>query len=404
VPTRSTLDPPTEAIRRVALRLAVVTTAALVAATVLPQSDVDIYHRYAQELLHGQAGTRLPVEYPALSAAVFAAPLVLPIGYKLGFALLMAMTFGALVLAGRALHAGPGWLDRLTSYLGLGTVAVLFARYDLLPSLAILVAALQARRHHWSSAWIACLVGAALKLFPLVLLPGFVLAEWREKHRFPWRRLILTGLAIAAFVVLQSALVPGSVWSPLHYELKRGFEFSSLPGSLTALVDPLHLRWVYGFGSWEVVGSGHAAIQMVVGILEGAVLVVLWTLAWRGRLLVDELSLAVLSTIILGDRALAPQYLVWVIPLWALWPIRRAWLAAAALTTLTFPFAFSIGSRFEGSLFPATLVGMGRNIVLLAGTLAWVHERLKSRIAVDIATDQSAQNRPVGGTESGRNR
>jgi len=387
MPTSSGRVLPTEATGRIALRLVAITTVALIAALALPQSDVLLYHRYAQNLLHGPGRTRLPVEYPALSAAVFVAPLALPIGYRLGFALLMVVTLGALVFAGHVLHAGPGWLNRLISYLALGTAAVLFARYDLLPSLAVLIAVLQARRRRWSSAWLACLIGAALKLFPLVLLPGLVLIEWREEHRFPWRRLVLTGLVIATFVLLQSALVPGSVWSPLHYELRRGFEFSSLPGSLTALADPLHLHWVYGFGSWEVIGSGHVAIQTAVGICEVAVLVWLWRLAWRGRLLVDELCLGVLSTIVLGDRALAPQYLVWVIPLWALWPMRRAWLCAAALTTLTYPVAFSLGTHYGGSLFPATLVGAGRNIVLLAGTVTWMHERLTSRIDTAIATE-----------------
>jgi len=287
------------------------------------------------------------------------------------------VAFAVLLVVGRRLGAEFGWRDRLVWYFGLGTIVVLFARYDLVPAIAVLIAVLEARRQRWGTAWVACLVGVALKIFPLLLLPGFLIFEWREKHRFAWGRVLLTGVVIAGAGLLQNSLVPGSFLSPLHYELNRGFEFSSFPGSLTALADPFRLHFLYSFKSWEVFGIGHAAIKYAVEIAEVGALGTLWVLAWRGHLTVDALSLAVLTVVVFADRAFAPQYLIWLAPLWALWPLRRSWLVASALTTLTFPVAYSLHLKI--GLAPATLVGAARNLVLLAGTLVWLNELLNSR-------------------------
>lgn len=371
------------------VNLAFFALVALAAALLLHhfESDVTVYHTYGLRLLHGSPHGRLPVEYPALSALVFALPLLLPVPYALGFGLLMAAALLALAVAGWRAGADGPWLDRTLLYLGLGTLGVLFGRYDLLPALASVVAVLEARRQRWGPAWAAAVVGGALKLFPFLLLPGFLIAEWRARGRLPWRRAAAATAVVTLAAALQEALAPGSLLSPLRYELRRGFEFSSVGGSITTLVDPLHLRWHYEFGCWQVVGADHAAIQALLGAFAVVALVAIWRLAWHGRLEVEAVGLAVLSVAVLTDRAFAPQYLIWLIPLWALWRRRASWVAAAVLTTLAFPVAFGFAQRGGHYFIVATLVAAARNAALCAGTFAWFVERLKSgrRLVVGVA-------------------
>ena len=101
-----------------------------------------------------------------------------------------------------------------------------------------------------------------------------------------------------------------------------------------------------------------------------------WWLCLAGRLDVTETSLATLSLMILGDRAFAPQYLIWIMPLWALFPLRRSWVLAAVLTTLAYPFTLGLSLRFKVTLAPAVVVGALRNLVLVVGTASWLRARL----------------------------
>ncbi len=43
----------------------------------------------------------------------------------------------------------------------------------------------------------------------------------------------------------------------------------------------------------------------------------------RGAWLREATSLAVLSVSVLGDKVFSPQYLIWLAPIWAYWPLRR---------------------------------------------------------------------------------
>lgn len=357
--------------------------AAVGAALVIPQSDVALYHRYALGALHG-AGRTLPREYPAAATAVFALPLLAPGSYRLDFALLMAATYALLAFLGSRWYGGS-WLTRASWYLGAAALPELFARYDLVPALLVLVAVHDAQGQRWGRAWVAAIAGAALKIFPILLLPGFLLAEWRQRGRVPWRRVAATAAVIGGGLALQSLLAPGSVLSPLRYEWRRGFEFSSVPGSLSALLDPFHLSWREGFGAIEVHGGASAAIGHGAAGLELVLLLAVWGLSARRRLDVAEVAVAVMSIAVLCDRAFAPQYLIWLAPLWALFPLRRSLLLAALLTGVTYPLAVEVGLVHFHSLVPATATALLRNAVMVLATALWLRGRLRAPAGADVA-------------------
>lgn len=366
-------------IARIAIAFAALTVVALAGTRVVAPSDVELYQRYAHEMLHGSLAAGLPKEYPALAGLLFLGVSGLPGSYVAAFGICMAACLGLLVFWGYRAVEDEGWAGRFLLYLALGVATVLLYRFDVLPAACSFVAVICARRQQYGRAWSAAWLGAALKFFPGLLLPGFFIYEWRREGRPPWRRAIGAGAATAVLVILQSAIAPGSVLGPIRYEAQRGFEFSSVSGSLSLILSGGHTTWQFGFGNWQVLGPGHTVIAAVMTLAELAGLAAIWWLLARHRLGVEAASLAVLSLAVLTDRALAPQYLIWLAPLWALWPLRRSWVAVCLLTFLTFPVALELHSAYGVSAVLPSVVGAIRNAVLIAGTAGWLHSEMRHR-------------------------
>lgn len=339
-------------------------------------SDVALYQRYAREALTSPPFHSLPREYPALSLLVFLLPQVVPSAYFALFALFAAVAGTAVVLSSDGLRDHPGWSSRTALYMVLGALAVVFARYDVFPVLAAVLALEGARRDRWGRAWVWAVVGGLLKLFPFLLLPGFLIAERSRTGKWAVRRVVVSGVSVGAVAVGQSLLAPGSLLSPLRYEFDRGFELSSLQGSLSFLVHPFGLHWILAFGSVEIIGPGHAVLGLTVSVAALVALIVIWVLATRGRLQLEAVSLAVLSVAVLADKAFAAQYILWLIPLWAYWPLRKGWVATATLTTLVFPFLYIEANVVGPGHYLATIGAVVRNVVLLGSTVCWLRDRL----------------------------
>ena len=316
--------------READLFLPALVATALVAAAVAKSTDVALYGRYAKEALATPLLHLLPKEYPALALVIFLVPKALGIAYWLGFAFVCTVSCVAVVLSSSGLDKFPGWSRRTCIYLLLGSLPVLFTRYDIVPVLATVLAVEDARRGQWGRAWTWATLGGLLKLFPFLLLPGFLVIEKVQTGKWALRRALVACAPLLVVGTVQTWLAPGSTVSPLRFEMHRGLELSSLQGSLTLLTDPLHLHWIGAFGSVEVVGQGRTAISVLVTVIAVLAVGSLWWLASRDRLPVEAVSLAVLSVAVLADKAFAPQYLIWLVPLWAYWPLRHGWVAAAA--------------------------------------------------------------------------
>ncbi|HLI53920.1 MAG TPA: glycosyltransferase 87 family protein [Acidimicrobiales bacterium] len=345
--------------------------------------DVQLYEHYGAALRRGRLTHGLPKEYPALAGALFVLPLYLGLPYQVAFGVLcLACLLGLLAAACRLLWESERALWFFLASLCLGATWAVFRRYDVFPALTVVVAVGAARSGRWRTAWAATIGGTLLKIFPAFLLPGFFLIEWRRTGSPPWRRAAASAAVVLAVGAAQQAIAPGTVLNPLLYELHRGFEFSSVPGSLAMLFDPGRVTWQYGYGSWQVVGgpAGLIAVALLVGGLLG--LAWIWRLSWRGRLEVVEVSLGALSVVVLIGKAFPPQYILWVAPLWAAtaWDTTRAaraiWLLTCALTTATYPLAFALAPG-SGDLVVPSLLAAARNLALLAATIVWLADRLR---------------------------
>lgn len=340
--------------------------------------DLSLYQHYARLALRRPLFRSLPKEYPALALLIFLVPRILPVFYPVVFAVVAAGVGVVLVLSTDGVERWPGWSRRVCTYLLLASVAVVFARYDVFAVLTMVLAVEGARHGRWGRAWSWGVLGGLLKLFPFLLLPGFLVLERVKTGKWALRRPLVSLAPVALVGVGQSLLSPGSVLRPVRYELHRGLELSSVQGSLSFLLDPVHAQWVSAFGSIEVLGTGRAFIGVLFSAAAIAALVGIWALGFRGRLGVEAVSLAVLSVAVFSDKAFGAQYLMWLIPLWAYWPLRKGWLAAAALTTLIYPVLYAEAPVWGPGYYLPTGAAVIRNGVLIATTAFWLWEQVRT--------------------------
>jgi hypothetical protein len=343
-----------------------------------PDFDVDVYRKYADAMIRGPISLGLPHEYPALAGGLFALPHFLGVPYGVGFAWLMTGGFIGVMWVGRTF--GEAWTRRTVLYLTLSVFALLLSRFDLLVALAILLSVRSGRRSSWRSAWAWALLGGFLKVIPFLLLPGLLIAERRETGFWPVRRLLAAGVTGLVAGLIQTLVAPGTLLNPLRYEIHRGFEYASLPGTISLLTSPEHLQWVFQFENIEVVSGFHSGIAAGTTVIAVLGIIGLWVLAYRRSLPIATVSLAVLTMAVLTSKSFAPQYLMWLAPLWALSGVRPAWVVCAALTTLVYPMLLLIAlhASWRQPLYLITIVAAFRNMALAMGTGSWLWGELRT--------------------------
>jgi len=99
-----------------------------------------------------------------------------------------------------------------------------------------------------------------------------------------------------------------------------------------------------------------------------------WWMQFRGRLPVEVVCLATVTLAMLGSKVGSAQYLIWLMPLWALYPIRPQWLLAALLNIAAFPYGASGGGFGPTHSYTdgLTLILLTRNVLIAWGTWAWL--------------------------------
>jgi len=353
--------------------------AAVVTVTLLHPGDVTEYEKYAHAALHTPLFHRLPLEYPAPALVVFLAPLLLPFSYPLAFAILAGIALIALV-TGYAASGITGWdtrcAGRLIIYLAIGSVMVLAGRYDIFATLAAFMALRAARRDRWSAAWTWSGVGFALKLFPAAFWPVFLIAEWRRSGRVPLRRLWWMAGSVFLVIGVPALVDHTAALNAVHYFLRRPAEIGGLPAGLSVLLDGHGSSWIETFHSVNVVSAITEPLVVVVELAGLGACLWTWWQQFRGRLSLEAACLATLTFVMLGSKVLSVQYLIWLMPLWALYRLRVSWLLASAANLFVFPY--TVSTEHFGYLpthpfaVSLTLTYLARDVLVAAGTVAWL--------------------------------
>ena len=366
--------------------------------------DVYYYHRKLWALFDVGLDQTLN-EYPTPVIWILLLPFGAAGGSKVGylvafmvFMLLLdaAFTYALYRSAGRRHDAAIDFWLLFVFLVG----ALSYLRFDLLPAVLAGGALLAARRRPWVTGALTGL-GAAVKLWPALLIPSFL--AYRPDRRPAGIAFVAVGFGLAGVSLLAGGW--SRLFSPLTWQSDRGLQIESIwaiplmvaraiqPGKWTVSTSPFMAYEISGpgVGFWVLISN----LATVVGL---AVLAVLFVRAFRAADLtpvaVGFLILTTVAVLIVTNKTLSPQYLLWLGgPGAALLllrdrataeegpAIRRtayALLLLALLTHLVYPLLYRglVGDRGELMVVVATVVTTVRNLALLALTgylvrLAW---------------------------------
>ena len=288
--------------------------------------DVRYYWREMGELFGpGGLGGVLP-EYPAPAMAVFVPPWWVAGGredpYLRVFVLLMLATDAAFTWvlwrsAGR--RGTPGvwlWL-LLVPTLG----PLTYARFDLVSGALAGAALLALAARRPGTAGLLTGAGAAAKLWPAALLPALLV------HR-SGRGRVVAGVGAVGAVAVVGTLATGGIdrlLSPLTWQGDRGLQIESLfavPLLWARAVSPSSYDAPYTrYFAFEIEGPGAASFQALSTLAMLAMLALLAWLWWRALRrtpaadairVAGLLSLGTACLLVITNKTLSPQYLLWV--------------------------------------------------------------------------------------------
>jgi hypothetical protein len=355
--------------------------------------DITEYFGYAHRTFDGQVPYRdFRIEYPPAFLPVVLAAGPADHGYYNRFRLVM-LAFGAVavVLLVAALYlVGAGAVELTTGVLLLATLpytlgpALVFERFDLWPAallLAAVVAQLMGRR---AVAFAALAVGAAAKLYPLVVVPLALLAP--HGGRRTRRDLVVFASAALVFLLPFTIVAPRGLGHVARLLVRRPLQVESLGSSILLAA---HRLGVYAptihssfAGSYDLAGPA-ARIAAIAGTaVEAAALVGVWILFARSSRGSRELLLAVAAAVVAFatfGKVFSPQYMVWIaaaVPL-ALGRVRTSALLATLGAILLTHYVWV--DRYQ-DLLQAGQVSwllLARNLLLVA---------LFCMLAVELAT------------------
>lgn len=315
-------------------------------------SDVPHYAQTAARVEDGEVPYRdFRFEYPPGALAAIAPPAFVTEddrGYGRFFAAGMVLCGIATILLAAwvlgTLGAGPGRTAAALTLPALSPVLLgplLLTRFDLVPAaLAVgALAAVLAGRDRLGGGVLGA--GVAVKLWPGLLLPLFVL-RWRSlrgdraaARATAW----CLGVAAAAFA-LPFVVAPDGVADSLWRQLSRPLQIESLGAAvLLALhhVAGLPLGWASSHGSQNLTGAVAVVAAALTSAAQLGLLAWLWLRFARGprddgERLVRYAAASVVTFAALG-KVLSPQFLVWLLPLVPLVAGRRG-VAAGVLLVL----------------------------------------------------------------------
>lgn len=386
--------------------------------------DVPYYFDRAGMLAELGVGVTLR-EYPTPLAGLLFLPWLLGGGqegpYLFWFvALVLAADLALCVLLWRSGLPGRGWAIVVWSAVGALLGPLIWLRVDLFPAMLVGAGALFAvTRPAVAGALLA--LGAGLKLWPGVLA-GF-LVDRTVLRRGSWRTPTVAFAATGAIIVAGSLAAGGwdRLVSPLGWQSDRGLQIESIPA--TALM-ALHAgdpnTWAVHmspYQAFELFGPGVAEalvvsdVLTIVGVLVGVlVLIRSWLAPAPDRFARTETvaigMLAAISLLIVTNKTLSPQYVIWLAgPLAVLVVLRgfrvrrtRRLVALvgliAGLTHLVYPVWYGHLNGMDPDpvgtpLGTAALVA--RNLLLVVLTVVTVHAALSTR-----TPKQPADTRPPG--------
>jgi uncharacterized membrane protein len=215
-------------------------------------------------------------------------------------------------------------------------------------------------------------LGAAAKLYPILLLIPFVAGRFRGRE--PERGTMLAWAAAGSWVAVNLPIAiaaPSSWWEFFRFNSARPADWDSL-----WFVACRHL-------SGEVASCGSTRLINVASVL---LFVGLLAVVWRWKAARDPgfprwtLGFPLLVLFLLTNKVYSPQYGLWLLPWFALTlPDVKLFAAFEATDVAVFVTRFSFFGQLSGlggfSFDAFEVALLGRAVVLVACIVAWVQRR-----------------------------
>jgi Glycosyltransferase family 87 len=359
--------------------------------------DVFYYHRKINALFSaGLDGTLY--EYPTPVVWILWLPYGASFGSRVGY----LVAFIVLMLALDALFCYTLWRSTGRRHDSAIDFWLIFApligplsylRFDMLPAVLAGGALLATRRKPWVTGALTGL-GAAIKLWPALLIGAFM------SYKYDRRQAGLAFIVVGFGLALISLILGGwsRLISPLRWQSDRGLQIESIwatPSMVARAVMPD--QWIVNmspYQAYEVFGPGADAwvtISNVATLLGLAMIILLTVRAFRHDgstpVAIGFVVLATVAIMIITNKTLSPQYLLWLGgPMATLLVFRRQatpeegqairrialqLLVLALLTQLVYPVLYPgyIGRHGHAMIIISTIVTTIRNVALVVFTI-----------------------------------
>jgi hypothetical protein len=366
--------------------------------------DVRYYARSLHGMFYGGSLRQTLQEYPVPVLGIMLPQFLLGAVSTVAFAFLFVASmlavdavFTAFLwrMTGRRLSPAVAfWLLFLPA---IGALA--YFRFDLVPAVLTGAAVLaMVRRPRWTGVLTG--VGVALKLWPVVMLPVFLL-------RRTGRATVLVAFAITAGVLAVVSLAVagyGRLVSPVNWQAARGLQIESVPATPLMLARVVRPHGVWNvrtstYKATEIFGVGVHAMVVASTVLTAVALLALAWLWLRCRrapelTTLGWLILAAAAALTVTNKTLSPQYILWlggpVAALFVLAPadpavrrIARLLIVVSVCTQFVYPIWYGRLVDVGWATVPMTMLLTVRNALLcwlawLAGAEVWRRTRAAS--------------------------
>ncbi len=243
----------------------------------------------------------------------------------------------------------------------LGTPLLLFAfqNWDVF-AIAATLAALLAFEHHRDRLTGGLLAaGAAVKLFPIVLVPPLVALRWSRGDQRGARRLAVAGTATLValnlpFIVANSR----GWWWPFAFQSQRNATWGSA------------WFWLYRLFGLPVHGAAGAQLANAVSLVA-LVLGIAWLTYRVARTGLAPIAIAAVAVtiFILSNKVYSPTYDVWLVAFFVLLPLsRRLWISFCAVDLAVFLTVYGSFHGVDSAGFAHTVLPvlvLARTLILL---------------------------------------
>lgn len=177
-------------------------------------------------------------------------------------------------------------------------------RFDILPAYITLLSFKMVQDKNWTLAGVLLGIGALTKWYPALLLPAFMLYNFRSTGRLPWQMVL--AFSITCLIIVLPTLLSGGLDAlsvPYRFHMERSMETVSLPTLLNKLLQ----------GILEKPISQNVFVLVFLLLQTSAIPFLIFVrMDNLGKLL--QSCILIVSAFVLFSRIYSPQWLLWILP------------------------------------------------------------------------------------------